>query len=204
MPDRDIFNLNVPRGWQRASRRCLGFDDDPNGPRLTIRALGQILTSEGCPALSEIVKIAIEASQGPNGRNALAQMSQRLARICCEHASVSTEILAAPAKRGLLEEFGQVPAILKEVRVAIYLLSELADAMICPEPLIVSLAEKAGESFQVIDRRRAATKCALRCSLEVRRIAESLILEPTGTLTKVPRAPIIRMAQAELLNLNLV
>jgi len=55
VPDRDVFDRTVGRGWQTASRRMLGCSDDPDALASILRALGTHIKREGSPGIGGIV-----------------------------------------------------------------------------------------------------------------------------------------------------
>src|SRR5687768_1986354 len=95
MPDRDVFDRNVRRGWQTAARLALSFDDEPNSLSSVIRALGNDIKKEGLPGFDQIVSALARCN---SDMDALA-MHDALERIRSDFLCTSTEEAVAAAKR---------------------------------------------------------------------------------------------------------
>jgi hypothetical protein len=198
MPDRDVFDRNVSRGWVRAAHLTIGHDGNPDALRSVIRALGQELKREGCPGLDAVVGIVIDAYRSTDRQLAQERACDQLDRLRCDEASSTTEIAVAAAKRLLI----QPPLCCDNplpVTIAAHLLAELADARMCPAPLLAELVESGDVSIQTIQFRRKRVKSMLAAAPETQRLAELLLADPSGASVKTPRMRRPEMSQADIL-----
>lgn len=198
MPDRDVFDRNVSRDWQSAARLTIGHDGNPDSLRAVIRALGKRLEREGCPGFETIVRIVLEAYRSTYRQHVRRPAYERLDRLRCEEANSTTEIAVAAAKRLLI----QPPLYCGDpwpVTIGASILSELADARMCPAPLLAELVESGDVSFQTIKARRDCAKSMLAAAPETRRLAEMLLADASGASVKTPRMERQKMSQADIL-----
>lgn len=198
MPDRDVFDRNVSRGWKHAARLIIGHDEDPNALRSVIRALGQELKRDGCPGVDIIVQIVTDALQSTDRQCARRQAAKSLERVRREEASGTTETVVVAAQRLIAQPPWGCDDTSPQV-VAVHLLADLVDARLCPAPMLGLLVEEGGMSFQTLHSRLERAKAMLVAAPEVHRLAEMVLVDPSGSSVKQPRIRRTKTSQADLL-----
>lgn len=198
MPDRDVFDRNVSRGWKSTARLIIGHDGDPDALRSVICALGEELKREGCPGFDAVVQIVTGVLRSTDRQLVHRRASEQLELLSYEEASGTTEIAVAAAKR-LLARPPWCCGDTLPLTVAVHILAELADARMCPAPMLALLVEEGGMSFQTLQSRRERAKSMLAAAPETQRLAAMLLADPSGASVKTPRVRRSKMSQADIL-----
>jgi hypothetical protein len=206
MPDGDVFNRRVRRGWQTASQRMIGGGEGHDALPSVLRALGREVKATGCPGIDRVVGAVaggIRSSQPVAARRlALAELE----RLRVDHGNHATEIAIGSGRRLLAgvsepERSAMLAMDNGELRahLATMILADLADAAMCPAGLLPQLVEEGGVSFQEFRVRRQQNKELIVAAPEARRMAIQLLADPSGASVKAPRIRRERLSQAEIL-----
>jgi hypothetical protein len=203
MPDRDVFNRNVHRGWQSASRRMLATTDDPEALASVVRALAKLMREGGCPGFDQIIGTVVEAWESSAPEGARQTAVAKLDYIRLHEGNSATEIAIASARR-FLPQGDELPhqALVQPTDrdyVATRVLAEVADAYLCPASLLGELVESGELSYHELRSRRERAKSMICASPEARRLAAQLLSNPSGTSVQMPRSSGVKPSQAEIL-----
>lgn len=206
MPDGDVFNRRVRRGWQTASKRMIGGGEGHDALPSVLRALGREVKVTGCPGLDRIVSTVAGAIRSSQLRTARRLALAELEHLRVEHGNQATEIAIGSSRRILaLASEPAHSAILAmddgELRahLATTILADLADAAMCPAGLLPELVEEGDISFQEFHARGQQNKELIVAAPEARRMAIQLLADPSGASVKTPRIRQERLSQAEIL-----
>lgn len=206
MPDRDVFNRKVERGWQTAARLLIGGTDDDEALAAAIRALVRMIKANGRPGLDQVVQIVADALRSPRPTTARAIAIAKLDDVRLHQATRQTEIAVASAKgilAGRLEsgisstESGDKENLHEHL--AIRIVTDLAMTSLFPAPLLAELVEAGDISFQGFSLRRQRANKMIVTSPQTRRLALQLLADPSGTSVKAPQMARRKKSQAEML-----
>lgn len=209
MPDRDIYNRHVPRGWQTAARFVFtGQDADVTRAKL-LRALGKDVQQNGLPgidAIASIVAAAVTASNSTIVREALFQLEQ----VCFRHASDRTVLAVKTARRILLNPSAELSELanlrdpsqvaLRTVRLC---LIDLVVKALSPPSLTAELVETRDLSFRDYRTRLSRVKSLLEDDPQLDLLASRLRSSPGGEGIKAPRIVDPKLTPEELISLPL-
>lgn len=206
MPDRDVFDRNVKRGWQSAARRMLGQVDDPADLPAVIRALARELQQNGCPGFEQIVGVLDDALLDLDGPATRRLAYDRLDLLRVAQGSAATEVAVEVAKRllaapesALADDDRRRDADQRRLSIAARLLAGLADAWMCAAPLLAEIVEQGQVSFQTIRSRRERAVARLISAPKIAALAEQLLSDSSGASVKSPRLPRVKKSRADIL-----
>ena len=206
MPDRDVYDRNVDRGWQTPSRHVYGgSDDDLTLPSL-LRALGRTLKNGGCPGVDTVASIVAEAVGSAEPRLARREVGAQLEQVRRACGSARTEIAVVIARRILAEPDVLFPTPadcldrdrVKEI-VAKEILVELAIRKISTSALTHELVEKENKSIGHVLARRQHARELLTSAPQITGLAREVLASPEGQTIKIPRVKTPKPAQEEIL-----
>ena len=206
MPDGDIIDRRVKRGWQTASRRMIGAGEGPDAVPAVLRALAKEIKADGCPGLDEVVGILVAAKGSLEPRAARSTAHEQLDRIGLRYGNRATKQAIKSAGHVLAVWANPDDAATWEmddgelrVHIACVVLADIADAQMCPAVALHELVEGGNASFQEVDSRRQQSKELIVAAPETRRMAVQLLADPSGSSVKTPRFHGEKPSQAEIL-----
>lgn len=206
MPDRDVFDRNVSRGWQTAARRMLGSDDDLDAVGSVIRALSKEVREHGCAGLDQIVGVISEYHGSSMDDQLRGQAHDRLDMIRIAQHCNTTETTVNAGKRLLAvadkrnkANGSNVDLNDERLGYTLEILAELADDRMCPARLLPELIESGLTSFQALHHRRERAKNLLKAAPEFHQIAQQLLDDPTGRRLVIPRIRRQKLSPEEML-----
>lgn len=207
MPDRDVFNLNVCRRWQRAARLTLADDLSLPALQSVVRALAKDLKENGCPGFVEAIDIVTDAVQMNDLDEARGVAHRRLDHIRRREGSGHTETMVDACK-GLLvvsKEACLAPSanVDRSIMIAVHVIARIADALMCPARLLVEIVENGQVAFQIVRVRREQMIRALVETPATAEIAKQLLVDSSGSAVRTPRLPRIAQSQADILVMQL-
>lgn len=209
MPDQDIYNRHVPKGWQTAARIAFTSRDDQFTTQMLLRALGEEVNQGGCPGIHEIAAIVADVVASPNA-SPYEEISGRLDRIVRRHAKERT-YLAREAARKIVLDFAispfSTPLVLNDGRVDLAvskaLLVELAISKVSPPALAAELKITREVSTYEFVQRQERMGDLLSKSPEIENLAQRLLDAPQGHGLRAPRVTITKMSAEELASYQL-
>jgi hypothetical protein len=206
MPDGDVFDRSIRRGWQTASRRVLGGGEGQDALPSVLRALGKEVRANGCPGLDQIVSVLTSAIRSSQPKAMRQPALVKLEHLRVQHGDRITQLAIDSARRLLAGGFEPGLSTRQmmddgELRIDLCttMLADLADAFMCPAALLPRLVEEGNVSFQAFHSRRQRNKESIVGAPESRRLALQLLADPSGALVKVPQIRRERLSQAEIL-----
>lgn len=206
MPDRDVFDRNVGRGWQTAARKTLCLDDDPSALPSVITALGRECKQRGCAGFDEIVDGLLDAIGAAEPRKIREIVHDRLDYVRMKYLTESTQGAVNAAKRvaatvadWLPHPCGEMDVLGLREKIAVQLLAELADSWMCPARVLAEIVEHEHVAFQTIQARRERAKRKLVEAAETKRLAQQLLADPSGSKVTVPKMARAKVSQEEIL-----
>lgn len=206
MPDRDVFDRNVSRGWQTAARRMLGSDGDVDAVGAVIRALSKEVREHGCAGLDEIVEIIEEYHRSSMDDRRRGQAHDRLDVIRISQRCNTAEIAVNAGKRLLVVTDKRNNANgskgnrdNERLEFTLEILAEIADFRMCPARLLPQFVESGLASFQALHRRRERAKNLLKADPAFHQIAKQLLNDPTGRRLVTPRSRRQKLSPEEML-----
>lgn len=205
MPDRDVYDRNIERGWQTAARRVYeGADDELTLPSL-VRALGRTLKDSGCPGIDMIASIAATAVGSADPRNERREVSAQLELVRRENGSARTEIAVDVARRILVDADELFPNLADRqdpnrvtLVVAEAIVVELAIQKISNLALTRELVEKEHKTIDLVLATRQHARNLLAGAPQITKLAQQVLDCPEGQMVKVPRLKTPKPSQEDL------
>lgn len=205
MPDRDIYDRHVERGWQTAARRVYQGDWELAVPSL-LGSLKRVVKRDGCRGIDRIAAIVVTAVCSPDltGRRRAAEPA--LARVERDNLSTPTDIATAAARRIIADPGQFMPIPLdpsaKEQSLAIAtaaILVEVAMTKISPPCLTGEILEKDGVPSGVVIAHRQRARGLLAEAPDLLKLARAVLQQPDGKPIKLPRVRIAKPPQEVLI-----
>jgi hypothetical protein len=208
MPDGDVYDRHVDRGWQTAARRVFESDDDELALPSLLRALGRMLKDGGCPGIDAVVEIPTEALGSPGGGAVRREARAQLERVRREAASDRTNVvidaalrlLAEPESLGLGDLIRQNTDAVRQ-KIAEQLLVELAARKFSPGVLLQDQVVNRGVGIEVYRRRAERGRSLLASSPELSRLACQVMAHPNGVGIRAPRPKSPKPSQEALVHM---
>jgi hypothetical protein len=205
MPDRDVFDRHVQRGWRTVGRLLLGAEVDPSVLQRVARHLAADLKRNGCPGFDQIAEILVDAIDSQQPKETARQIAiDRLDFVKKREGCTSTELVIRAANIVLAKETHDDPADVvnrDELRVSLAsrVLAEIATNRMYPSPLVHELVEHERMSFQAMTSIQHRCKHMLQRPPELQSLAAQLLQDPEGCAVKLPRRRKTHRSQADLL-----
>lgn len=210
MPDRDVFNRNVERGWQAASRELFLSDGEGQAVPKLMRGISGCLKHGGCPGIDAVAAVVVTAMRSADPRAMRGEAVVELRRIAMRCGNTLTDI-AITVARQLLENpeaAFPVPADRNDMDrvkavVAERTLVEIARAKACSGGLLQVLVghkDVAGANRDKLIERRDHALSSLAASPKLARLAQQLLLDPRGGRVTSPRMDAPKPSLEELLH----
>lgn len=207
VPDGDVYDRNVERGWRPAARFVhsgeLGFAI----PRL-VRCLGQSLREHGYPGLLEILAIAVPdtgfAQDGIDRREVTAKL-ESVRRTCPSDrttlgVNVVRRLMTDPIAKTKLLGLGSDVMLAREL-VASEIFANLAMIKVSSAAVSRKLIAVDGMTNETVQFRRRRAHDELVSAPEMHKLARRVITNPEGQTFRAPRVKMPRLAQAEILDM---
>jgi hypothetical protein len=208
MPDGDVYDRKVDRGWQTAARRVFESDADELTLASLIRSLGRMMKGGGCPRIDEVVTITADALGSPEVSTTRREARTQLDRVRREACNDRTTVVVEAAKRLLADPYGlDLPDPNRRdpdavhLKIAQWLMVELATRKFAPGALMQEQVENRGVPIEVFRRRRERARSVLASSPELARLTSQMLAHPNGMGIKAPRSKTPKPAQELLLNM---
>lgn len=199
MPDRDVFDRTVRKGWRSAARTALTHDcDGVTGEvieRKLLRALAREIRETGLLGFAEVVGVVTRHLESPVPPKLFAVYDE-LSALKARFGGSSIAILCESAKlcisggRATPGESGSSVAISERIAVAI--LANLATARISPAILINELSIGSGLQIGAIEPRREKVYSRLCARVELNKMARRLLEQPNRPGAQIPEIRVRR------------
>lgn len=206
MPDGDVFDRRVKRGWRNAASCVLGGGKADNALPAVLRALGKEVKASGCPGLDQILKALSEAIRSPHLVSTRASANAALDHVCLQYGSQATEFAVRAARCILaigLDSAMFAVRVMDEGELRVHLtkeiLAHMADSWMCPAGILPELVENGNVSYQEVEARRQENKRLVTAAPETNRMAIQLLADPSGVLVRVPQFHREKLSPSEIL-----
>lgn len=209
MPDCDVYDRHVPRGWKTAARIVFTNHDEGVAREKLLRALGDTIKQGGCPGIDQVTSLvaeALECSDTVKARN--NEVKRQLQYITSRYSNYRTEMLAEVARKVLLCPKLQFPDTIGreqiKLEVARVFLVRLVKSNISPQALENALCREDELSPVEYGQHIGRFERLLADSPEMNILAARLLAAPSGEGIKIPpvRAPKLSMEEIMALHLT--
>jgi hypothetical protein len=208
MPDRDVYDRNVARGWQTAARRVYQGDDDELTLRSLLYSLGRVLKDGGCPGIDEIAAIVAQAVASPDPLVTRREAHAQMERVRRASGSTRTEVAGEVARRVLVDPGAVFPTLADghdqeraKLGVAASILAELAIKKISPAAVTHELVEVERVPIEAVLARRRNAQGLLAGAPQLTKLAREVLAQPDGRLVKAPRVKTPKPSQEALVHI---
>ncbi len=205
MPDRDVYDRNIERGWQTAARRVYEGDEDTLILASLLRALGLALKDGGCPGIDTIASIVATTVGSADPRGGRKEAVAQLERVRRLTGTSRTELAVDCARRILSDPdalFSELADRIDPERakliVAEAILVEMAKLKISCHGLMHEMVEKEHKPIGLVLARRQHALDLLAQSPQITKLAREVLRCPEGQTVKVPRVKTPKPAQEDL------
>ena len=205
MPDRDIYDRNIERGWQTAARHVYEGDEDELTLPSLLRALGRTLKDGGCPGIDTIASITATAVGSADPRGGRREVNAQLEQVRRASGNARTEIAVDVAGRILADPEALFPTLAArryrdraKLVVAEAILVELAIRKSSHPALTHELVEKEHKPIGLVLARRQHARDLLASAPQINKLAREVLGCPEGQTVKVPRVKTPKPTQEDL------
>ena len=204
MPDRDVYDRNIERGWQTAARHVYEGDEDELTLSSLLWDLGRTLKYGGCPEIDTVARIVATAIGSADPCSGRRDVSARLEKVRRASGNARTEIAVDGARRILADPKALFPTLAdrqdpnRARLVAKEILLDLVIRKISSPALTHELVEKEHKSIGLVLTRRQHARALLASAPQLTKLAQEVLGCPEGQTVKVPRVKTPKPAQEDL------
>lgn len=195
--DNDIFSRTVARPWRRAAREVFAPDLTDRASDLGVQAAAEVLQSQGCPELPDILAI-VARLRDLDRRPSVVDVLDQLDDVERRHMHAISRISCNVIRRWSQIADTAVLAELNDTLVVAEIVTELVTSRVSPAAILAQLQRTEGWSAAGIEERRNEFRVQLRSSARLTKLATQLLSDPTGGLVTRPRIPRPKADQREL------
>lgn len=204
MVDNDSFTRQVAQSYRPASRAVYEAGDMDRGVHLALRQMQTELRSTGIPGLNEMIKI-VQATRLPRSQARERQLMSQLESVARQSTNRSTQLVLESAKLLL---YGPLAMITHNGRDPIICLVErslinMIDSRVSPAGLVPALVHTGKVTFQEYHGRHQKFRACLEAAPGLRRLAEQLRVDPSGSRVTKQRRKAPKVELSTLVNMPL-